>query len=202
MYNLKEFCNIIAMLRKEKGWTQTILAEKLGISAQSISKWECGIGYPDVTLFPAIAEVLSVPIDVLFGEKSEEDTMILTKEYSKEFALCKNITVYLGNICRVEYIESNDGVCRVEAEGDSTFIRFFETEQIGDKLEVKIKNPNGSEIHWEPYDREGYTDENYVRIHLGGEDVDYNNINYLDLQALWHKNEQSGNYEVICSKIK
>ena len=201
MYNLKEFCNIIAMLRKEKGWTQTILAEKLGISAQSISKWECGIGYPDVTLFPAIAEVLSVPIGVLFGEKSEEDTMIPTKEYSKEFALCKNITVYLGNICRVEYIESNDGVCRVEAKGDTTFIRYFEAEQIGDQLEVKIKNPNGSAIHWEPYDREDYSDENYVRIHLGGEDVDYNNINYLDLQALWNKNEQTGNYEVICSKI-
>lgn len=189
------------MLRKEKGWTQTILAEKLGISAQSISKWECGIGYPDVTLFPAIAEVLSVPIGVLFGEKSEEDTMIPTKEYSKEFALCKNITVYLGNICRVEYIESNDGVCRVEAKGDTTFIRYFEAEQIGDQLEVKIKNPNGSAIHWEPYDREDYSDENYVRIHLGGEDVDYNNINYLDLQALWNKNEQTGNYEVICSKI-
>ena len=42
MYKLNEFCNIITKLRKEKGLTQTALAEKLGISAQSISKWECG----------------------------------------------------------------------------------------------------------------------------------------------------------------
>lgn len=56
MYRLNEFCNIIAFLRKEKSMTQTALAEKLGISPQSVSKWECGIGYPDVTLFPVIAE--------------------------------------------------------------------------------------------------------------------------------------------------
>ncbi|MFR1518874.1 MAG: helix-turn-helix domain-containing protein [Clostridia bacterium] len=56
VYRLNEFCNIIAFLRKEKSMTQTALAEKLGISPQSVSKWECGIGYPDVTLFPVIAE--------------------------------------------------------------------------------------------------------------------------------------------------
>ena len=43
MYNLNQFCNIIASLRKKKGWTQTVFAEKLGISPQSISKWERGV---------------------------------------------------------------------------------------------------------------------------------------------------------------
>lgn len=42
MYNLNQFCNIIASLRKKKGWTQTVFAGKLGISPQSISKWERG----------------------------------------------------------------------------------------------------------------------------------------------------------------
>ena len=70
MYRLDQFCNIIFNLRKEKGWTQTALADKLGIAPQSISKWECGIGYPDVTLFPVIAELFSVPIGVLFGENA------------------------------------------------------------------------------------------------------------------------------------
>ena len=69
-YDLNQFCNIIATLRKKKGWTQTKFSELLGISPQSISKWECGVGYPDLTLFPVIAELLSVPIGVLFGEKS------------------------------------------------------------------------------------------------------------------------------------
>ena len=60
MYHLNKFCNIIFELRKKRGWTQTILAEKLGIVPQSISKWECGIGYPDVTLFPHIGVFQSV----------------------------------------------------------------------------------------------------------------------------------------------
>ena len=136
MYDLNEFCNIITSLRKERGWTQTAVAEKLGISAQSISKWECGIGYPDVTLFPMIAELFTIPIGVLFGEKSNVCVMTQENKYVKEFALCKNITVYLGNICRVEYIENNDGTCIVKAEGDPVFIRYFDAEQTGDELIV------------------------------------------------------------------
>ena len=42
MYDLNNFCNIIASLRRQKGWTQAVFADKLGISPQSISKWECG----------------------------------------------------------------------------------------------------------------------------------------------------------------
>ncbi len=67
MYNLNQFCNIIASLRKKKGWTQTVFAGKLGISPQSISKWERGVGYPDIALFPVLAELLEVPISVIWG---------------------------------------------------------------------------------------------------------------------------------------
>lgn len=201
MYDLNNFCNIIASLRKEKGWTQTTLAEKIGISPQAVSKWECGIGFPDVMLFPVIAEVLSVPIGNLFGEKSKEDeSMQRNNEYKKEFTACKTITVYLGNVCRVEYIENDNDICRVEAKGDPVFLRYFDVEQAGDDLIVQVKNPSGSTIRWESYDREGYTDENLVRIHIGGEEVNFNSINYLDLNALSHVNEQ-GNYEVICSSL-
>ena len=62
MYQLNKFCNIIYKLRKEREWTQNNLAERLGIAPQSVSKWECGIGYPDVTLFPVIAELFGIPI--------------------------------------------------------------------------------------------------------------------------------------------
>ena len=36
----------IVQLRKEKGWSQEYLAEKLGVSRQSISKWESGAAMP------------------------------------------------------------------------------------------------------------------------------------------------------------
>ena len=72
MYELNHFGSTLLRLRKERGWTQAYLAEQIGISPQSISKWECGIGYPDVTLFPAIAALFSVPIGGLFGDTKKE----------------------------------------------------------------------------------------------------------------------------------
>ena len=68
VYKLENFCNTLLKLRKERGWTQTELAARIGIAPQSVSKWECAIGYPDITLFPIIAELFGVPIGVLFGD--------------------------------------------------------------------------------------------------------------------------------------
>ena len=57
----------IYTLRKEKKITQAQLAEKLGVSEQSISKWENNQCAPDVSLFPIIADYFGVSIDRLFG---------------------------------------------------------------------------------------------------------------------------------------
>lgn len=56
----------IAKLRKEKGWTQSELGEKLGISNQAISKWESEMNMPDVLLLPALADLFGCYIDELF----------------------------------------------------------------------------------------------------------------------------------------
>jgi len=53
--------------RKERGLTQETLAASLGVSSQSISKWECGDGYPDIELLPDIANFFGITIDVLVG---------------------------------------------------------------------------------------------------------------------------------------
>ncbi|MCL2360625.1 MAG: helix-turn-helix domain-containing protein [Defluviitaleaceae bacterium] len=58
----------IAQLRKEKGITQETLAEAVGITPQSVSKWEVG-GSPDAMLLPTIADYFGVSIDRLFGRK-------------------------------------------------------------------------------------------------------------------------------------
>ncbi|MCI9141796.1 MAG: helix-turn-helix transcriptional regulator [Lachnospiraceae bacterium] len=61
----------ISKFRKAAGMTQEELGEKVGISGQAVSRWECG-GAPDVTLLPAIADKLGVTIDALFGRDGSE----------------------------------------------------------------------------------------------------------------------------------
>ncbi|MCQ2485158.1 MAG: helix-turn-helix domain-containing protein [Clostridia bacterium] len=54
--------SIIKKLREEKNMTQAVLAEKLNISDKTISKWETGKGYPDITLLEPLAESLGVSV--------------------------------------------------------------------------------------------------------------------------------------------
>ena len=55
----------IAALRTERKMTQAELAERLGVSDKAVSKWELGGCYPDVTMFPLIADIFGVSVDYL-----------------------------------------------------------------------------------------------------------------------------------------
>lgn len=57
--------NILSELRKKNGWTQGELAEKLNVSTKTVSKWERGHGYPEITQFPVLAELYGVTIDYI-----------------------------------------------------------------------------------------------------------------------------------------
>lgn len=60
----------VAFLRKEKGLTQLALADRLGISDKTISKWERGAGLPDVSLMLPLCEILDISVnELLTGEK-------------------------------------------------------------------------------------------------------------------------------------
>lgn len=60
----------IRKYRTERGLTQEELAVRLSISAQAISKWERGESQPDAALLTALADVLGVSLDRLFGRQS------------------------------------------------------------------------------------------------------------------------------------
>lgn len=57
----------IAKLRKERGITQETLAEVIGVSPQTISKWENQTTYPDVMLLPVLADFFGVTVDAFYG---------------------------------------------------------------------------------------------------------------------------------------
>ncbi len=66
--NMKlQFGTILKSLRRERDITQEELAETLGVSCQSVSRWENGVCYPDIELLPVIANAFDVTVDILLG---------------------------------------------------------------------------------------------------------------------------------------
>ena len=77
MENKETLGKRIAALRKEKGLTQEQLAEKVGVSAQAVSKWENDVSCPDITLLPLLADLFDVSVDELLGVKPVEPHVII-----------------------------------------------------------------------------------------------------------------------------
>ncbi len=70
--NAQKTGSLIAAIRKEQNRTQQDLANELGVSSAAISKWERGIGFPDVSLIEPLATSLGISIAELFkGERIE-----------------------------------------------------------------------------------------------------------------------------------
>ena len=68
MENLK-LHDTISYYRKQMNLTQEALAQKLGVTNQSVSKWESAQCYPDISLIPQLAEIFGVSIDEIFGRQ-------------------------------------------------------------------------------------------------------------------------------------
>lgn len=88
--NYEKIGKFILLLRKEQGLTQSQLAEKLDVTNKAISKWERGLGAPDISLLRNLSSILKVSInEILIGEKLES----ITKEQSDEI-LVESIFLY------------------------------------------------------------------------------------------------------------
>lgn len=77
--------SFIANLRKEKGYTQESLGRSLGVTSKAVSKWECGVSLPDISLLNKMSDLLEVSVeDILNGgivvkEEAPESKIKLTK---------------------------------------------------------------------------------------------------------------------------
>ena len=72
--NPEKIGSLIFQLRKEKNITQKQLGEKLGLSDKTISKWERGLGCPDISLLRDISKIFNVNIEkILLGDLQEND---------------------------------------------------------------------------------------------------------------------------------
>ena len=91
---------LIRHLRLEKGLTQQALAEKLNLSAKTISKWETGKGCPDVGVLGSVSAVLGVDLAaMLSGELNENKTLGGNMKKTRYFVCpqCRSISLSSGN---------------------------------------------------------------------------------------------------------
>jgi len=76
--------NFICELRKSNNMTQKDLGNKLGVTDKAVSKWERGMGYPDISILTSISNILGVTTnELLSGEKSKDEIMISEEEENK-----------------------------------------------------------------------------------------------------------------------
>lgn len=91
--------NIIRTLRLEHNLTQKQLADKMNISDKTVSKWERGLGLPDISLIPEIANFLGIDMkNLLVGDMTPNDFVGGNMKNTKYFIcpLCHNITFCTG----------------------------------------------------------------------------------------------------------
>ena len=78
----------IRRLRAERNVTQDELAELLGVSGQSVSRWENGVCYPDLELLPSVASYFGVTVDTLLGVDIDQREQKI-REYLELFELMR-----------------------------------------------------------------------------------------------------------------
>lgn len=120
----------ISLLRRQAGMTQEELAVKLGVTNQSVSKWESAQCCPDIALLPDIARLFGLTVDELLTGASAE----------------KPVAVDLPDVLK------DDGVIRVLQFRGCELIRWDKREENGEKNTIKLEFPEiGDKAHIEIY---------------------------------------------------
>ena len=100
----------ISELRREKGLTQQQLADSIGVSNKTISKWECGKGMPEISSIIPLCQMLQINVNELISgerlpeegycKKAEENMMNLIQETELSKKKSRNF-MYIIFICKI-----------------------------------------------------------------------------------------------------
>ena len=112
----KKFGEFIATIRKEKGWTQAELAKKLSVTDKAVSRWERGLGFPDINTVKPLADALDVSVlEIMQSEKEPEedipmnratevlDNMISLVVYQRDIER-RNITISVVSVISIVFL--------------------------------------------------------------------------------------------------
>ncbi len=104
------FSDNLKRLRHQKNLTQEQVAENLGVTAQTVSRWECGTTLPDVMLLPGIAKLYCVTTDDLY-----QPNCIAYKNYAQRLA-----SVYEATRDPYDFIQAETEFKKLEKNGTLT----------------------------------------------------------------------------------
>lgn len=104
----------IGIYRKKQNITQEVLAQKLGVTNQAVSKWESDQCCPDVMLLPKIADVFGVSIDALFGHSTPETEKRTTYQLPWADDGTLRAVIFVGRCL----VESHPGAEKITIEYD------------------------------------------------------------------------------------
>ena len=79
---------VIKELREKNNMTQLQLSDKLGVSDKTISKWETGKGYPDITLLEPIAKAFGISITELISGNAIHNENVSANMMKSKFYVC------------------------------------------------------------------------------------------------------------------
>ena len=87
--------------------TQEQLAERMGVSAQAVSKWENNLSCPDISVLPELAEVFGISVDELLGKTDStpaKEGEVVDEDKDKGISVQWNWGAKSGSICFALYI--------------------------------------------------------------------------------------------------
>lgn len=169
MFQVEQIGQVIAARRRELNMTQEQLATLLHISPQAVSKWESGVGLPDLTLLPRISKALSLtPNELMGGERSTEgektrpirrlrtrrsasdrpegqqEDNTPADHYNGTFEGIHSFCITGELPCELELRRAKDGKTRIEATGEQRFLNALHIESDGSgTLRIDVPRTDG-----------------------------------------------------------
>ena len=138
----------IKMLRENKGFTQVQLAEKIGVSCKTVSKWETSKGFPDISFLEPLSVELGVSdIELLSGNtiinKNVSGNMKRSNFYT--CPICGNVIFSLGNAliscCGIQLEKLEVENQFEEGESDILTSHEIKLESVEDEIFVSLNHP-------------------------------------------------------------
>lgn len=148
-------------LRKNLGYKQEYIAEKVGVTPQAVSKWENDISSPDISILSNLADILNISLDELLGRETVK-TILLPKEERKDInslLLKINIDSADGNKVRVNLPISIIKIClesgmELPSINGNDSLKNIDFKQIFDLIEagvigrlVEIESADGDTVY-------------------------------------------------------